>query len=214
MQDDKQNPVREQLSAFIDDELPAAEARLLLARLERDEDLRTACATYYLTGECLRGGLAAVHARDLCGRVMAALDSEPAPARVRRLPGWLKAGSGLAVAATVAVVAILGLQQQAGQSLPSEVVPTVAGTDIQQVNYANFRPASWSQAQPEVQNQLNRYLLQHNEHTAPQSVQGMLPYVHIAAYNLRSVPVRETRNKQNSQPLPTTAGQTDREPPR
>lgn len=216
MQDDKQNPVLEQLSAFIDDELPAAEAHLLLARLERDEHLRAACGTYHLTGECLRGGLAAVHARDLCSRVMAALDSEPAPTPVQHLPRWLKTGSGLAVAATVAVVAILGLQQQAGQSLPSEVVPAMAGTDTQ-VNYANFRPASWSQAQPEVQSQLNRYLLQHNEHVAPQSVQGMLPYVHIAAYNLRSVPARdiqETRNTRDAQPLPAAAEHTDREPPR
>lgn len=212
MQDDTHNRVLEQLSAFIDDELPAAEAQLLLARLERDEHLRAACATYHLTGECLRGGLAEVHARDLCGRVMAALDSEPAPVPVRHMPRWLKTGSGLAVAATVAMVAILGLQQQAGQSLPSEVVPVMAGTDAQQVNYANFRPASWSQAQPEVQSQLNRYLLQHNEHVAPQSVQSMLPYVHIAAYNLRSVPARDTRDTRIHHPA--TSSQTDQEPPR
>ncbi len=213
MQDDQHNPVLEQLSAFIDDELPAAEAQLLLARLERDERLRAACETYHLAGECLRGGLAAVHARSLSARVMAALDSEPLPARTPQMPRWLKTGSGLAVAATVAVVAILGLQQQAGQPLPSEVVPALAETGTQTVNYANFRPASWSQGQPEVQNQLNRYLLQHNEHVAPQSVQGMLPYVHIAAYNLRTVPDGNRTNR-DVQPRPADFRHTDQEPPR
>lgn len=179
--------VREQLSAFADDELGASEARLLVARAARDPALRKTLEHYHLTGECLRGALARFHAPDLADRVMAALANETVGFNRRRVPRWLKTASGLAVAASVAIIAILGVQQQANSPLPSEIVPLTAEQNAPVINYANFQPASWGQTRPEVRSQLNRYLLQHNEHAVHRPVQGMLPYLHIVVYDARAI---------------------------
>ncbi len=46
--------LHEQLSALLDGELPAGEAELLLARLQRDPALRATLARYTLTGDAIR----------------------------------------------------------------------------------------------------------------------------------------------------------------
>ena len=46
--------IKEQLSAFLDGELPEPESALLLKRLERDDDLRGALSRYSLIGAVLR----------------------------------------------------------------------------------------------------------------------------------------------------------------
>ena len=48
---------RDQMSAFLDDELPEAEAELLLRRLESDAGLRRAAESYLLVGQAMRGEL-------------------------------------------------------------------------------------------------------------------------------------------------------------
>jgi len=102
---------RDQMSAFLDDELPDREAGLLLRRLQGDAELRGAAERYLLIGQALRGErLSGV---DLAGRVAAALDAETAydtAATPSGRPRWLRPVAGAAVAATVAVVALMGLQ--------------------------------------------------------------------------------------------------------
>lgn len=109
--------VREQISAFLDGELPRAETDLLLRRLTRDSELRQTFGRYALIGEACRddGGtrLSARFAANL-GR---ALDAEaPLAAGIQRRPRtrrlWRHAASA-AVAAGVAVVAVFALQQRA-----------------------------------------------------------------------------------------------------
>ncbi|MGA0027689.1 MAG: sigma-E factor negative regulatory protein, partial [Steroidobacteraceae bacterium] len=46
--------IKEQLSAFLDGELPEAETTLLLKRLERDDDLRATLSRYSLIGAVMR----------------------------------------------------------------------------------------------------------------------------------------------------------------
>ncbi len=47
--------IREQVSAFLDGELPDSETELLLKRLTRDAELRESFGRYALIGEALRG---------------------------------------------------------------------------------------------------------------------------------------------------------------
>ena len=47
--------IREQVSAFLDGELPSSETELLLKRLTRDPELRQSFGRYALIGENLRG---------------------------------------------------------------------------------------------------------------------------------------------------------------
>jgi sigma-E factor negative regulatory protein RseA len=108
--------IREQVSAFLDGELPNSETELLLKRIARDGELRESFGRYALIGEALRGP-GPLMARGFAVRVNFAIDGEPLPANGHgsqvRGPRWWRPLAGAAVAAGVAVVAVVALQQRA-----------------------------------------------------------------------------------------------------
>jgi negative regulator of sigma E activity len=114
--------IKEQLSTFLDGELPDQETALLLKRLERDDELRGALSRYSLIGAVLRSDGDMPAARQVAARVSAAIAREPAGTAGRlRIPGraaLLRAVGGLAVAASVASGSVL-LLQQAGTADPA-----------------------------------------------------------------------------------------------
>ena len=107
--------IKMQISAFVDGELPDAEAQLLVRRLSQDEELRQQAAEYFAIGRAMRGQGSIAAVANLRGRIAAAIDDrlddhepdeiEPATRRYGRPL------AGLAIAATVAIAAIFGLQQ-------------------------------------------------------------------------------------------------------
>jgi negative regulator of sigma E activity len=109
--------IREQVSAFLDGELPNTETELLLKRLTRDGELRESFGRYALIGEALRGGGSPILTRGFASRVNHAIDGEPAQvaghAPQARAPRWWRPLAGVTVAAGVATVAIVALQQRA-----------------------------------------------------------------------------------------------------
>ncbi|MEO7205899.1 MAG: sigma-E factor negative regulatory protein [Steroidobacteraceae bacterium] len=109
--------IREQVSAFLDGELPDTETELLLKRLTRDDELRESFGRYALIGEALRGVGPQMLTRGFASRVNLAIDGESAqvaalapPARAAR---WWRPFAGVTLAAGVAAVAIVALQQRA-----------------------------------------------------------------------------------------------------
>jgi sigma-E factor negative regulatory protein RseA len=116
--------IKEQLSTFLDGELPDQETALLLKRLERDDDLRGALSRYSLIGAVLRNDGDVPAARQVAARVSAAIAREPAQDGTGlRIPGrgaLLRSGAGLAIAASVAAAAVLVVQQG---SLRDEAAP-------------------------------------------------------------------------------------------
>jgi sigma-E factor negative regulatory protein RseA len=109
--------IREQVSAFLDGELPSSETELLLKRLTRDPELRQSFGRYALIGESLRGVSGASLSLGFAARVNRTIDGEPAapalPAARMHPLHWWKPIAGTAVAAGVAAVAIVALQQRA-----------------------------------------------------------------------------------------------------
>lgn len=109
--------IREQVSAFLDGELPNSETELLLKRLTRDGELRESFGRYALIGESIRGTSRGLLTKGFSARVNRAIDGEPVPAigsgRELRAPRWWRPFAGAAVAAGVAAVAIVALQQRA-----------------------------------------------------------------------------------------------------
>ncbi len=107
--------IKEQLSAFLDGELPDPESALLLKRLERDDDLRGALSRYSLIGAVLRGEGDVPAARQVAARVSAAIAREPfRTGRFAWLPARVALGhgvAGIAVAAGVAFGAVMLVQQ-------------------------------------------------------------------------------------------------------
>src|ERR1700678_3011541 len=122
--------IREQVSAFLDGELPDTETELLLKRLTRDAELRESFGRYALIGEACRGATHAHLTRGLVARVNRTIDGGPAPQsgsvqRVRA-PRWWRPVAGAAVAAGVANVAVGALQQRAVAPTLRATVPLVA----------------------------------------------------------------------------------------
>ena len=121
--------IREQVSAFLDGELPSSETELLLKRLTRDAVLRESFGRYALIGEAIRGVSPGLMAQGFAARVNLAIDGEavPAPsaAPLTRGPRWWRPFAGAAVAAGVAAVAVVALQERA---ITPGVTPNVAMT--------------------------------------------------------------------------------------
>jgi len=165
----------ERLSALVDGELDAWETRVLVARLAADGALRARWERYHLIGEALRGRLPR-GALDpaLAARVRARLPQQapPGAAAGRR---WRWAAAGLALAASVAAVAVLALRDM---PQPGSAVPEMAATGA--------RPAGntrWEAVQPAVARRLNGYLVSHNENARAAVFQGVMPYARIVAYD-------------------------------
>lgn len=173
--------IREQISALVDDELADAERRLLLERLAREPALRAHWSNYQLISDSLRQSLAPLTDPGLAERVMAAVDAEPAPVTEPASPwrGLVKSVAGLAVAASVAVVAVLTLQTP--EVAPPGTGVQVAATPPAPADYVRLTPAP---AVPvaQTQDRLNEYLVNHSEYAASGGMPGMLPHARIVGY--------------------------------
>jgi sigma-E factor negative regulatory protein RseA len=109
--------IREQVSAFLDGELPSSETELLLKRLTRDPELRESFGRYALIGEALRGSGHPAISKTFAERVGQAIDGGahqiPQAPVALSAPKWWRPFAGAAVVAGVAAVAVVALQQRA-----------------------------------------------------------------------------------------------------
>jgi negative regulator of sigma E activity len=170
--------LKNQLSAFIDGELPQHEIELLFKRLDGNPELRATLARYTVIGECLRTRPAEGPSRAFAERIRAAVQADGPLAgekAARRRWNWFRPVAGLAVAATVATVAVLGLQrlqepldeppaQVASNSEPTGVV-IGATTESAQTSYTVPAPAT---SAPLVSaTRLTNYVVAHSEYSSP-----------------------------------------------
>ncbi len=166
-----------QISAFVDGELPDAEADLLTRRLSRDTDLRRQAARYLEIGQLMRGEAEMPAVGKLRARIAAALDGEAALAGLppdrpaAGSPRWLRPAAGVAIAASVAVLALVGLRQldvpQAGTAVPTAALAfddgrTYTEPDLQDV--MSDRPADM----------LLQYYLSHGQTAGELGANGIL----------------------------------------
>lgn len=167
--------IKEQLSACLDGELPDRELALLLKRVGQDRDLRAALTRYGMISETIRTGSLAPISTDFAARVMARVESEPTTGTSRVSPAlWrrLRPAAGLAVAASVAALALISVQR-AGLVPGEEPVTTIADTPA---------PASVLQEEPDryvvpmnasnssvfiPATRLTNYVVAHSEYSSP-----------------------------------------------
>lgn len=188
--------LREQISALADDSLLASEHALLVRRFGADRGLRLCWERYHLIGEAMRKGLPDVDTRGFADRVMTMLDGQIAQdvaPRSRLLGLASKAFAGIAVAASVAAVAVIGLRHDAviapqTAAAPSEIVPVNPSLNATLASYTTggVSNATWNGAAPDVQAQLGNYLINHNETAASLPQPGVLPYFYVATYDPRA----------------------------
>ena len=186
--------IREQLSALADDELNDVEQPLLLGRLQRDAELRACLGRYQLIGEVMRG-TGATATLGIAGRVQQALAGDmPVSARATEQMALWKPVAGLAVAASVALVAVLtvtSVNENPANNVPAlataDLAPVVApvltpGPAVTQVSDISGDPR-WDRLDPSIDKRLSGYLVNHNEYAASRGVQGVMPYVRIVGHD-------------------------------
>ena len=168
--------IREQVSAFLDGELPNSETELLLKRMTRDVELRESFGRYALIGESLRGAGGARSAqgftgRDFTARVNRSIDGEPLVASVQAAAGptprWWRPFAGAAVAAGVAAVAVLALQQRAVAPLRAALPVTAQSMGQPQEALSYTVPATVA-AVPAVlpRARLTNYVFAHSKYSS------------------------------------------------
>ena len=123
--------IKMQISAFVDGELPQNEAELLLRRLCQDRNLRQQAAEYLAMGRVMRGERTIAGMSMLRERISAVLDDKSLQVEFEAVesdrPRYLRPIAGVAIAATVAAAALLGLQQL---STVPDVDPLSAGDSV------------------------------------------------------------------------------------
>jgi len=136
--------IREQVSAFLDGELPDSETELLLKRLTRDGELRESFGRFALIGEAIRGASHAYLTKGFAGRVNLAIDGEPVPAIGQvaqiRAPRWWRPFAGAAVAAGVAAVAVVAFHQRADEPVRAAAPVQRAAAVLAQASAAPQTP--------------------------------------------------------------------------
>ena len=159
--------IRMQISAFVDGEVPDAEADLLLRRMSQDAELRRKAAEYLEIGRAMRGERNVRGIDRLLERIAAEIDDKPmdddvaapesAPARA------IRPLAGIAVAASVALIAIFGLQVTPG-------VDEEVGSDSAVAETADDPGYTVPQ---QVDEQLRQYYLSHGASSSELGANGM-----------------------------------------
>lgn len=111
---------REHLSALVDGEISRETSRFLVRRLGTDSELRATWTRYHLVRDCLRHQDGSIAGDDLCARINRELENEQAITSPAVVPfRWLKPAAGLAIAASVALMAVFAV----GPGLPGGTQP-------------------------------------------------------------------------------------------
>lgn len=187
---------KEHLSSFMDGEHGPEASRFLVRRLSADGDMRDTWARYHLIRDCLRHQDGHIARAGLSGRVSSALSGDSLSGSPALRSGaslsrnWLKPAAGLALAASVALVAVLtvsnvrapgaaptGLELSAspaaGPASESFAAPSVGSV------IPASQPVNLSGRSPQDQSRMNTYLLQHYQVTGESGGRGFVPFVPI-----------------------------------
>jgi len=179
--------MNEELSALVDGEVSELERERALRSLHADPAMRAAWERYHVVRTAIRRELHVMVGPAVADRVQARLqDEQPAHRGVwSRTPRLLKAATGLAIAASVAVVAVLNLAP-----IPSSQPGPLAKAGPAQKpasSVADTRPSP-----SEQQRALNPYLVRHGEVAPAAGMSGMLSHVRVVGFDNHSS--SETKN--------------------
>lgn len=192
----------EQLSALLDNALDSQQLDSFMQDLKRDPlaDAETA-QRYNLIGDAMRDELDQSSFMDISGAVQRAIEQEPVHAQSEQqapsafkplsaltglLTAWIKPITGMAVAASVAMMTLFTFNtvqnneaDESSVQLAQSAAPQKMSVDIAR----NVRVASTldnNSKSIEQQKQINSYMLQHSGYASQSTMQGMMPYVRAA----------------------------------
>lgn len=199
----------EQLSAFFDDALNEDERNDFLRDLKQnpvadaEKNFR-----YNLMADVLRDDVDVTSFMDISATVHRAIDAEetyglapentkPGAGRRFDFSSWLRPLSGMAIAASVAMVTVVTFRTVETQSIvPANQLAADTQTQQKHIQAADIVPVNADLArqlrvvsveanQPDSAlrtQQLNEYLMNHSGYAGQKTVQGMMPYVRVASH--------------------------------
>lgn len=188
----------ESLSALLDGEADELEIRRLLKQTEQDEELLEKWGNYQMIGALMRQE--PVAPVDLAKGVRQALDGQPmdelSPMIEQPLASntWRKLAASGAVAASVMVAVLVGVQWQQGAAVDAnqpvmvaqapttapEITTSIAGAPA---TMAVALSSEQQQQLEEAQRKLQEYVLRHNEQGIDATMQPMLPFMQTVRFN-------------------------------
>lgn len=163
--------MKEQISVLVDGESDSLERERILRAMHADPELRNTWERYHLVSTAIRRELGVVLSSGLADRVHARLQSEHPESSVRLRP-FLKLAAGLAIAASVATIAIFSLSPVQNPNRTTLAKATPGSGVATTVADARRMP-------DEQQRALSPYLVPHGEFAR---TTGMLSYVRVVGY--------------------------------
>ena len=178
----------EHLSSLMDGELSRETGLFLTRRLSADDEMCETWERYHLIRDCIRQPGSKLVVSGLSAKFNASLDAEETPTvTVRSYNRWIKPISGIAIAASVALMAIVVTAPQPGelQDTGENALSASAVQPFVSPNALALTPvsqaASFTPAQQNQSNRLNAYLLRHNQMARTAGRQGFVSFVPIVA---------------------------------
>ncbi len=213
------HPDKETLSQLMDGEWQDIDSQARIADLCSDDELKATWARYHLIRDVMKNESVNLDT-DIASRVRASLEDEPAhtnvthiggerspavqtdePSTEQEAPAASRRASygGLAVAASVALATVVGLnylgnngtQNSAPQTVAAVSVPSnttvIPGQVLPQVELVANRGSYWVDGEKDRdaarEARLNMMLSQHIENSPTATYQGMLPYSRLVGYD-------------------------------
>lgn len=173
---------RENLSCLIDDELDRKGRKFLLRRLAEDTDMKAAWNRMHMVRACLHQEKLATS--DLVSRVAAALDGDPSP-QAPLLTRWVRPLAGGAIAASVALMAIVGinssmLERGPGGANDAEQPGFVSqSTALDEPFTRSAVPVSYDEDRRAQRQRIGSYVLRHHQAVGNS---GFISYVPIVTH--------------------------------
>ena len=151
----------EHLSSFVDGELNRDHCETLISSICKDEDMKSCLERYQMISDSMKNQLPDGIKSDFVHCVMSAIEEEPTtlappatsskiqdskPGKIIHFPSITKKVAGIAIAASVATIAVIGVQTQ-NQDQPSQVVAMPENSEFVRLQNQSSMTAS---AKPRV----------------------------------------------------------------
>ncbi len=178
----------EQISALMDDEVDSDARSFLLRRMADDEAFRDRWARYHLISEALKNNISDRTDPLFAERVrhavaeQAPLAGRTAVTRSRQATHrWRRPAVGLAAAASLAALAVMGLQTGTEPSTDGgALVASLPDTT------PSVKSVAFGGSQDQMIQRLQPYVQDHNGHAAHSPMRGSVPYVRLVSHSVKT----------------------------
>jgi len=180
---DNMKDAKERMSAMLDGELAPGQVDSLIRQINSDPELQKVWERYHVASAAMHGEQGR-HRSGLSQRIIEQLRQQPvmlAPEPgVQPVRRWTQALAGLAIAASVAAVALFGLPSLLHEPTGNDLL---AGKPIQDGDYIRAGNTYWKNNTPALEQELNLYLVEHNAYSPVSNLKGIMGYGAVAGYD-------------------------------